>query len=60
MPNTKTTSGTLFKPELVTEMFSKVKGHSSLENYAEINPEAAWAGKIIKRLRNIKSKEDET
>ena len=31
---------------------------SILENYAEINPEAAWAGKIIKRLRNIKSKEE--
>ena len=27
---TKTTSGTLFKPELVTELFNKVKGHSSL------------------------------
>ena len=31
---------------------------SILENYAEINPDAAWAGKIIKRLRNIKSKEE--
>ena len=29
MPN-KTTSGTLFNPELVTEMFNKVKGHSTL------------------------------
>lgn len=27
---TTTTSGTLFKPELVTEMFDKVKGHSTL------------------------------
>lgn len=27
---TTTTSGTLFKPELVTEMFNKVKGHSTL------------------------------
>lgn len=28
--STKTTSGTLFSPTLVTEMFNKVKGHSSL------------------------------
>ncbi len=27
---TKTTSGTMFKPELVREMFDKVKGHSAL------------------------------
>lgn len=27
---TTTTTGTLFKPELVTEMFDKVKGHSTL------------------------------
>lgn len=27
---TTTTTGTLFKPELVTEMFNKVKGHSTL------------------------------
>lgn len=27
---TKTTSGTMFKPELVKEMFDKVKGHSAL------------------------------
>ena len=38
MPNTKTTSGTLFKPELVTEMFSKVKGHSSLAKLSGASP----------------------
>ena len=27
---TTTSTGTLFKPELVTDMFSKVKGHSTL------------------------------
>lgn len=37
MPN-KTTSGTLFKPELVTEMFSKVKGHSSLAKLSAADP----------------------
>ncbi|MBP0989376.1 MAG: phage major capsid protein, partial [Oscillospiraceae bacterium] len=37
MPN-KTTSGTLFKPELVTEMFSKVKGHSSLAKLSAAEP----------------------
>lgn len=35
---TKTTSGTLFKPELVTEMFSKVKGHSSLVKLCGASP----------------------
>lgn len=35
---TKTTSGTLFKPELVTEMFSKVKGHSSLAKLCGASP----------------------
>ena len=34
----KTTSGTLFKPELVTEMFSKVKGHSSLAKLSGASP----------------------
>lgn len=34
----KTTSGTLFKPELVTEMFSKVKGHSSLVKLSNSAP----------------------
>lgn len=34
----KTTSGTLFKPELVTEMFSKVKGHSSLVKLSNSEP----------------------
>ena len=38
MPNTKTTSGTLFNPVLVTEMFSKVKGHSSLAKMAASEP----------------------
>lgn len=37
MPNT-TTSGTLFKPELVTEMFNKVKGHSSLAKLCGASP----------------------
>lgn len=35
---TKTTSGTLFKPELVTEMFSKVQGHSSLAKLSGSSP----------------------
>lgn len=30
---------------------------SIMENYAEINPDAAWASSIIKRLRNIKQAE---
>lgn len=38
MPNTKTTSGTLFNPVLVTEMFSKVKGHSSLAKLSGASP----------------------
>lgn len=33
-----TTSGTLFKPELVTEMFNKVKGHSSLAKLCGATP----------------------
>lgn len=37
MPTT-TTSGTLFKPELVTEMFNKVKGHSSLAKLCGATP----------------------
>ena len=35
---TKTTSGTLFKPELVTELFSKVKGHSALAKLSGASP----------------------
>lgn len=35
---TKTTSGTLFKPELVTELFSKVKGHSALAKLCGATP----------------------
>ena len=35
---TKTTSGTLFKPELVTELFNKVKGHSSLAKLCGATP----------------------
>ena len=31
---------------------------SILENYAEINTEAAWAKKIITRLKNVNNKED--
>lgn len=33
-----TTSGTLFKPELVTSMFNKVKGHSSLAKLCGASP----------------------
>lgn len=29
---------------------------SILENYAEINPDAAWVGKLIQRLRNFDKK----
>ena len=31
---------------------------SILENYAEINTEAAWARKIITRLKNVNDKEE--
>ena len=31
---------------------------SILENYAEINTEAAWAKKIITRLKNVSNKEE--
>lgn len=31
---------------------------SILENYAEINPDAAWISKILKRLKNVNDKED--
>ncbi|MBQ1555089.1 MAG: phage major capsid protein [Clostridia bacterium] len=34
----KTTSGTLFKPELVTDIFSKVKGHSALVKLSNSAP----------------------
>lgn len=37
MPTT-TTSGTLFKPELVKELFSKVKGHSTLAKLCGESP----------------------
>lgn len=36
--STKTTSGTLFPPELVKTMFSKVKGHSSLAKLSNSVP----------------------
>lgn len=36
--STSTTTGTLFKPELVREMFSKVKGHSSLAKLCNASP----------------------
>lgn len=36
--STTTTSGTFFKPELVTEMFSKVKGHSTLAKLCGASP----------------------
>ena len=35
---TKTTSGTLFNPELVSQMFNKVKGHSSLAKLSGSTP----------------------
>lgn len=35
---TTTDSGTLFKPELVTEMFNKVKGHSALAKLCGASP----------------------
>ena len=35
---TKTTSGTLFQPELVTQMFDKVKGHSTLAKLSGATP----------------------
>lgn len=36
--STITNSGTLFKPELVTDMFNKVKGHSSLAKLCGATP----------------------
>ena len=33
---------------------------SILENYAEINPNAAWIAKILKRLKNVNDKEDKS
>ena len=36
--STKTNSGTLFKPELVTDMFNKVKGHSTLAKLCGATP----------------------
>ena len=33
---------------------------SILENYAEINPEARWAGWIVKKLRIFQQKEEES
>jgi hypothetical protein len=31
---------------------------SILENYAEINSEAAWVRSILKRLKNVSSEEE--
>jgi phage-related holin len=31
---------------------------SILENYAEINKDAAWVGKLLRRLKNVNDKED--
>lgn len=31
---------------------------SILENYAEINSEASWVVKVLKRLKNVNDKED--
>ncbi len=31
---------------------------SILENYAEINKDAAWVGKLLKRLKNVNDKEE--
>ncbi|MCR5074863.1 MAG: phage holin family protein [Ruminococcus sp.] len=33
---------------------------SILENYAEINKDAAWVGKLLKRLKNVNDKEDKS
>lgn len=33
---------------------------SILENYAEINPDAIWISKILKRLKNVSDKEDKS
>lgn len=33
---------------------------SILENYAEINSEAAWVAKILRRLKNVNDKEDKS
>ena len=30
---------------------------SILENYAEINKDAAWVGRLLKRLKNVSDKE---
>lgn len=30
-----------------------------LENYVEINPSAAWAKKLIKRLKNVQDEKEE-
>ena len=39
---TKTTSGTLFQPELVTQMFDKVKGHSTLAKLSGATQQAPF------------------
>lgn len=36
--STTTTSGTLFTPELVTDLFSKVQGHSTLAKLCDASP----------------------
>lgn len=33
---------------------------SILENYAEINKDAAWVGRLLKRLKNVSDKEDKS
>ncbi len=33
---------------------------SILENYAEINPDAVWIAKVLKRLKNASDKEDKS
>lgn len=33
---------------------------SILENYAEINPDAVWIAKVLKRLKNVSDKEEKS
>ena len=33
---------------------------SILENYAEINPDAIWIAKVLKRLKNVSDKEEKS
>lgn len=46
------TAGAVFTYIILMEIVS------ILENYGEINPDAAWVSKIIKKLRNFNDKEE--